>query len=144
MHAKTLGWKRTAVRLAVVLLALTMAVPALAKSPVVTGLQVSENAGKLKVLVSSTDEVQYKIVTVNDNPNQLVVEVYPAQLATDVKKSLDVNKGIVKDVRVGQFSDNPDIVRVVLDCTSPTPKYVIVKNPNGKGLTLSVVDANYA
>jgi len=144
MQAKTLGWKRAAVRLAVVLLALTMAVPALAKSPVVTGLQVSENAGKLKVLVSSTDEVQYKIVTVNDNPNQLVVEVFPAQLATDVKKTLSVSKGIVKDVRVGQFSDNPDIVRVVLDCSAPNPKYVIVRNPNGKGLTLSVVDANYA
>ena len=144
MQAKTLGWKRAAVKLAVVLLALTMAVPALAKSPVVTGLQVSENAGKLKVLVSSTDEVQYKIVTVNDNPNQLVVEVFPAQLATDVKKTLDVSKGIVKDVRVGQFSDNPDIVRVVLDCSAPNPKYVIVRNPNGKGLTLSVVDANYA
>jgi len=144
MQANTLGWKRAAVRLAVVLLSLTMAVPALAKSPVVTGLQVSENAGKLKVLVTSTDEVQYKIVTANDSPNQLIVEVYPAQLATDVKKNLDVNKGIVKDVRVGQFSDNPDIVRVVLDCSSPNPKYVIVRNPNHKGLTLSVVDANYA
>lgn len=144
MQAKTLGWKRAAVRLAVGLLSLSMAVPALAKSPVVTGLQVSENAGKLKVLVSSTGEVQYKMVPVNDNPNQLVVEVYPAELATDVKKELDVNKGIVKDVRVGQFSDNPDIVRVVLDCTQPNAKYVIVRNPNHKGLTLSVVDANYA
>ncbi|MHB2020700.1 MAG: secretin N-terminal domain-containing protein [Candidatus Xenobia bacterium] len=130
-------------RLAAVLLALTIAAPAQAKSPLVTGLQVSENHGKLKILVSSTDQVQYKVINVTDPKNALVVEVFPAQLSTDVKKAVSVNKGVVDNIRVGQFSSNPDVVRLVVDLKQPA-KYVIVQNPDKRGLTLSLVDTNFA
>jgi len=137
------GWKHAVLRLAAVLLALTLTAPAQAKSPLVTGLQVTENNGKLKILVSSTDQVQYKVINVTDPKNALVVEVFPAQLSTDVKKAYSVNKGVVENIRVGQFSDNPDVVRLVVDLKQPA-KYVIVQNPDKKGLTLSLVDTNFA
>lgn len=111
--------------------------PAHAKSPVVTGVQVASAAGKLKVHVVSTGQVQYRVLNLTDPRTQLVVEIFPAQLATDVNKSNDVFEGQIEKVRVGQFSDNPDVVRLVVDLKSAV-KYQISMAAGNKGMTVSL------
>ncbi|NDD27287.1 MAG: type IV pilus secretin family protein [Proteobacteria bacterium] len=108
-----------------------------AKSPVVTGVQVNGASGKLKVNVTATGEVQYRVLNLNDPRPQLVVEIFPAQLATDVSKSTDVNAGEVEKVRMGQFSDNPDVVRLVVDLKSAV-KYQVSLGQGHKRLTLAL------
>lgn len=137
MYVKHNGWKSLMALLLVAVLATIGTPPAHAKSPLVTGVQVAGGTGKLKVHVSATGEVQYRVLSITDPRYSMVVEIFPAQLETSVKKTMDVNSGLVERVRVGQFSDNPDVVRLVVDLKSPT-QYQIVMAPGRKGLTVAV------
>lgn len=123
--------------LMVAALSVVGAPPAHAKSPVVTGVQVAGASGKMKVHVTSTGQVQYRVLNLTDPRTQLVVEIFPAQLATDVQKSTDVNEGQIEKVRVGQFSDNPDVVRLVVDLKSSV-KYQVTMANGHKGLTVAL------
>jgi type II secretory pathway component GspD/PulD (secretin) len=124
--------------LVIAALAAVGAPPAHAKAPVVTDVQVKPGAsGKLSVHVSATGEVKTRVITLTDPRNQLVVEVSPAQLATDVPKSYEVNQGIVERVRVGQFSDKDNIVRVVVDLNAPA-KYQLNMAHSQKAFMLSM------
>jgi len=143
MIVKHNGWKSLIGLLLLAVLSAIGAPPALARSPVVTGVQVSGGSGKLKVNVTATGEIQYRVLDITDPRYSLVVEIFPAQLATNVKKALEVNSGLVEKVRVGQFSDGPDIVRLVIDLRSPT-RYQVVMAPGRKGLTLAVGQSDVA
>jgi len=139
MFLKRNGWKGFMAMLMVVAMAASTALPACAKndSPLVTGVRVAGGPGKLKVHVAATGEVQYRVLNVTDPRYSMVVEIFPAQLDTHVQKSIDVQSKLVEKVRVGQFSDNPDIVRLVVDLTAPT-KYEVQMAPGNKGLTVAV------
>lgn len=130
------GYRWVAV-LVVAALAVIGAPAAHAKSPLITAVKVSGKPGKLSVRVVATGQVQYRVLNLTDPRFNTVVEIFPAQLSTDIVKSVDVNTGLVEKVRVGQFSDNPDVVRLVLDVKA-LPKYEIVTAPGHKGLTLAV------
>jgi len=138
MFLKRNGWKGLMAMLVVVAMAAATALPASAESsPLVTGVRVAGGPGKLKVHVAATGEVQYRVLNVTDPRYSMVVEIFPAQLDTHVQKSIDVKSKLVEKVRIGQFSDNPDIVRLVVDLTAPT-KYEVQMAPGNKGLTVAV------
>jgi len=130
------GFKWVAMLL-VAALAVAGASPAHAKSPVVTGVQVKGASGKIVVQVAATGQVDYRVLNLTDPQDMTVVEIFPAQLSTDVQKSVDVSAGVVERVRVGQFSDNPDVVRLVIDLKAPTQAQ-IVRAPGSRGLTVCV------
>lgn len=49
-------------------------------------------------------------------PPRIYIDIFGAQLAVDSKEPIKVNDGLLRQVRVAQFSQ--DVVRVVLDMTS--------------------------
>ncbi len=108
--------------LAVALVALGVS-PAHAKVPVVTGVQVSGSHGKVSVRVAATGQVSYKVSNLSDDQEMkqmLVIDIAPAQLATNVRKVVNVGRGVVERVRVGQFSNEDNIVRLVVDLKAST------------------------
>lgn len=76
------------------------------------------------------------------NPERLVVD-FPGTVPGSDLHNIAVNRGDVKAVRVGLFTANPPVTRIVVDLNSPSPyqlfpsgRSVIVKvgNVNGSGL----------
>ncbi len=59
------------------------------------------------------------------NPNRIVLDV-PDAVFIPVKKALDVDDGLVVQVRTAQFHRNPNIVRIVVELTRPAPYAVHV------------------
>jgi AMIN domain len=92
-------------------------------------LNVGNNV-ELEILASEPVAPQSQVVTA---PNRLVIDFPNAQPGSELH-SLNVNRGDVKTVRVGLFSTNPPVTRVVLDLTAmatyhiyPSGKSVIIK-----------------
>ncbi len=88
------------------------------------------NNVELEILASEPVTPQSQVVTA---PNRLVIDFPNAQPGSELH-SLNVNRGDVKNVRVGLFSTNPPVTRVVLDLTAmatyhiyPSGKSVIIK-----------------
>lgn len=106
-------------------------------SPLITGIQVANARDKVMVHVTATGEVQYRVLNLSEPRHQLVVEVFPAQLAVGVPRAYAVNKGVIEKVRVGQFSDEQNIVRVVVDLNAET-RYQIATAAGRKGLMMAV------
>ena len=71
------------------------------------------------------------------DPERLVIDVPNAAMGRGLHK-LWVNRGVVKDIRVGLFSTNPPITRIVVDCSAPTPYRLI---PSGKTVIVKLGDA---
>ncbi|HZR55875.1 MAG TPA: AMIN domain-containing protein [Terriglobales bacterium] len=88
------------------------------------------NSVELEILASAPVTPQSQVVTA---PNRLVIDFPNAQPSSELR-GLNVNRGNLKNVRVGLFSANPPVTRVVLDLTQvasyrifPSGKTVIVK-----------------
>jgi len=137
------GFNKWVAMLIVAALAALGATPAHAKSPVITGVQVNGAPGNLKIHVSATGKVSYKVQNLTEPHDMLVIDISPAQLATDVQKSVDVKAGLVDKVRVGQFSDDQNIVRLVVDLKAPV-KYSISMTPAGVMVALGGEDVSAA
>ncbi|MDO8683213.1 MAG: N-acetylmuramoyl-L-alanine amidase [Armatimonadota bacterium] len=74
---------------------------------------------KCKVIVATTGRVITQARMLQD-PLRLFVDIQSARLAKDVIPETATGHPVVQSVRVGQFQENPDIVRVVLDLTRQT------------------------
>jgi type II secretory pathway component GspD/PulD (secretin) len=85
------------------------------KSPVINSVKVKEVNNQVKIYIKATDKVDYKVSLMKDPYVCLILETYPAQLDKSAKLTYEVKKGNIKNVKVAQFSDNPDIVRVVVN-----------------------------
>lgn len=70
------------------------------------------------VTIMSSTPVIPIIQTVTD-PERLIIE-FPQALPSPDLHTIPVNRGSLKDVRVGLFSKNPPVTRVVLDLNYPT------------------------
>lgn len=68
------------------------------------------------------------------NPDRLLLD-FPNALPGSDLHNLAVNRGEVKGIRVGLFSANPPITRVVVDLKSPQPYRVL---PSGNSIVLRV------
>ncbi len=74
-----------------------------------------------RVMMDLTQEVRFethrlKEDPANNLPPRIYIDIAGARLAMESKEAIPVQDGLLRQVRVGQFS--PDVVRVVLDMTS--------------------------
>ncbi len=90
------------------------AVQVQAASVKVTGVALKEAANELQVSIVATGPVHYQ--TRDVQPSWIVVDVQSARLAMPAG-DLPLAKGLVKRVRVGQYTE--DVVRVVVELTQP-------------------------
>ncbi len=90
----------------------------------ITGVNSSQQAGKITVRASTSGPVSYQESLI-PNPPRLVVDLINAELASPFF-DLRVNKGGIKKVRVRQFqSAEPKIARMVFDLAERYGKYEI-------------------
>lgn len=66
------------------------------------------------VVISTTGPVQYEILELG-HPDRLVIDIKDSRLAPEVTPRLEVGEKLVRRVRVSQFQQDPDVVRVVVD-----------------------------
>lgn len=116
----------------IVLLAMA---PVMAASAQITDVKVTDAKTALKVVVTSDVQVKYRTMRMNKPKMALVLEVFPAKVAESLPKTIEVNQGLVEKVRIAQFSERPDIVRIVLDLISPA-EFNVVTSPDKKTLSL--------
>ena len=76
-------------------------------------------------------------VLVLTGPNRLVVD-FPNALPDSRLRNISVNRGEVKGIRVGLFTQNPPVTRVVVDLKSPQQYQVF---PSGKTVILKLGSA---
>ena len=80
-------------------------------------LQVLSAKDAVEIEIEASDRLvpETRVLT---GPDRLVVD-FPNAIPSPQLRSQSVNRGEVKDVRVGLFQSNPPITRVVLDLNSP-------------------------
>jgi AMIN domain len=96
----------------------------------------SKDAVEIEVEASARIVPQTRVLT---GPDRLVVD-FPNAVPSDQLRSQSVDKGEVKDLRIGLFQSNPPVTRVVLDLKSaqsyqifPSGHTVIIKVMRGAG-----------
>jgi N-acetylmuramoyl-L-alanine amidase len=72
-----------------------------------------------RLIVVSTQPLHAAEQTLR-HPDRIVLDVQDA-VFIPVKKSLDVDDGLVVQIRAAQFHKNPNIVRIVVELTRPAP-----------------------
>ena len=88
------------------------------QTAVVRHITVTGDDHDLGVEITATRPIIPRTQTVTD-PDRLIVDLPEARPGAGLQKIL-VNRGELKNVRVGLLSANPPITRVVLDLTAPT------------------------
>jgi N-acetylmuramoyl-L-alanine amidase len=89
----------------------------------------------LRIEITATAPITPLIQTVTD-PDRLIVDIPEARPSADLHKIV-VNRGKVRDIRIGLRSANPPIARVVLDLTAPTTQYKVSRLDNSIAIKLS-------
>ena len=90
----------------------------------------------LRIEITATAPITPLIQTVTD-PDRLIVDIPAARPSSDLHKIV-VNRGKVRDIRVGLIGVNPPIARVVLDLTAPTTQYEVL--PQGNTIAIKLGD----
>ncbi len=76
-----------------------------------------EDGGRLVIVATQSLQVAQRIL---HHPDRIVLDVQDA-VFLPVKKFLDVNDGLVVQIRGAQFHSNPNIVRIVVELARPAP-----------------------
>ena len=76
-----------------------------------------DGGGRLVVVANRPLQIVQR--TLRD-PDRVVIDI-PDAVFLLVKKSLDVDDGLVVQVRAAQFHRNPNVVRIVIELSRPTP-----------------------
>ena|ERR1022692_388064 len=101
--------------------------------PSIRRVQVLHTPNQVEIEIEATDRVvpQTNVLT---NPDRLVVDFVNA-VPGSLLRNQAVNRGEVKSLRVGLFSANPPVTRVVLDLNGPQPYQVF---PAGRMVIVKV------
>ncbi len=112
------------------------------------GLSALPSIGQLSVrqvrVLGSKDVVEVEVeaserivpqTQVLSNPDRLVID-FPNSRPSDRVRSQSVDRGDVKDVRVGLFQSNPPVTRVVLDLKSARSYQIF---PSGRTVMIKVI-----
>jgi AMIN domain len=94
----------------------------------------SKNAVEIEVEGSATLVPQTRVLT---GPDRLVID-FPNTTPGDKLRPQAINRGEVKDVRVGLFQANPPVTRLVLDLNSPQSFQIF---PDGHNVIIKVTGA---
>jgi len=104
--------------------------------PSVRKVQVLGSSGQVEIEIETSEHIvpQINLLT---GPDRLVVDFVNARPSPQLR-NLSVNRAEVKNLRVGLFSSDPPVTRLVLDLNGPQPyqvfpsgRTVIVKIGNG-------------
>jgi hypothetical protein len=121
-----------------------MCFPALAAGqaksvPSIRRVQVLRTRGQVEIEIEASDRVipQVNVLT---GPDRLVVDFVNAVPGAQLRNQ-PVNREQVKDLRVGLFSSNPPVTRVVLDLNGPQPYKIF---PSGRTVIVKVGDSEAA
>src|SRR5919106_3934765 len=90
-------------------------------SPLVTGVRFLTTGTYTRVVMELSQPVRYETHRLPGDPSKnlpprIYVDIYGARLAMSSKEPLSIDDGLLRQVRVAQFSQ--DVVRAVLDMTS--------------------------
>jgi AMIN domain len=88
---------------------------------------------RLEIVANAPITAQAQVL---NNPERLVIDVPNAVMGSGLHR-LSVHRGVIRDVRVGLFSTNPSITRVVVDWITTTPYRVV---PSGKTVIVQLDD----
>ena len=122
--------------------AVCFAVPATCQgqtAPSIRRVQVLRGGGQVEVEIEASDRILPHI-NVLTGPDRLVVDFVGAVPGAQLRNQA-VNRGEVKSLRVGLFSSNPPVTRVVLDLNGPQAYQVF---PSGRTVILKVGGAETA
>lgn len=115
----------------------SLAAPQVADVPAVTirHIAVLGSSDNMEIEITSSQPVTPQTLVVA-GPDRLVID-FPNTVPGSDLHNLAVNRGEVKGVRVGLFSKNPPVTRVVLDLKTPQP-YQLLPSGNTVILRLSM------
>ena len=116
----------------VLAVALWPAVQVQASSVKVTGVALKEAANELQVSIAATGPARYQSRDVQ--PSWIVVDIQGARLAMPAG-SLPLAKGLVKKVRVGQYTE--DVVRLVVELAQPA-KFRLTTAPDNAAIMVGI------
>ncbi len=91
------------------------------EKPRLTAIRFLSSKTYTRVMMDLSQEARYEIRRLKDDratglPPRIYVDIFGASLAMESREPIQVEDGLLRQVRVGQFS--PEVVRVVLDMTS--------------------------
>lgn len=101
--------------------------------PTIRKVELLRTRGQVEVEVEASERIVPQ-VNVLRNPDRLVVDFVNALPGTQLR-SQAVNRDEVKNLRVGLFSANPPVTRIVLDLSGPQPYQVF---PSGRTVIVKV------
>lgn len=109
------------------------AIAAQKPAAVVRRVSVLGAGNHVELEIDTTQPIAPQTLVVS-NPFRLVVD-FPGAKPGNTLRNLKINRGEVKDVRVGLFAANPPTTRIVLDLISPQPYQVF---PSGRSVILKI------
>jgi hypothetical protein len=107
--------------------------------PSIRRVQVLPARGQVEIEIEVSDRL-VPHTNVLTGPDRLIVDFVGAVPGTQLRNQ-SVNRGEVKSLRVGLFSSNPPVTRVVLDLNGPQPYQVF---PSGRTVIVKIGSADTA
>jgi hypothetical protein len=104
--------------------------------PSIRRVQVLRTRGQVEIEIEASDRI-VPHTNVLTGPDRLIVDFVNATPGAQLRNQA-VNREEVKGLRVGLFSSNPPVTRVVLDLNGPQPYQVF---PSGRTVIVKVGDA---
>jgi AMIN domain len=101
--------------------------------PSIRRVQVQHTQGQVEVEIEASESIVPR-TNVITNPDRLIVDFVNAVPGAQLHNQT-VSRGEVKGLRVGLFSSDPPVTRVVIDLNSPQPYQVF---PSGKTVIVKV------
>src|ERR1700692_2674136 len=101
--------------------------------PSIRGVQVLHSAGQVEIEIEASERIVPQINLLS-SPDRLVVDFVNARPSAQLR-NLSVNRAEVKNLRVGLFSSNPPVTRIVLDLNGPQPYQLF---PAGRTVMLKI------
>ena len=103
----------------------------------ITGIRVSTDADKTRIVVDGTKETEYK-VSVISNPQRIIIDIQNAWVSPNVKKSTNIDSRFAKAVRIAQHDSST--VRVVVESSMGKNNYKVFALKGGTTAYRVVMD----
>lgn len=103
----------------------------------ITGIRVSTDADKTRIVVDGTKETEYK-VSVISNPQRIIIDIQNAWVSPNVKKATNIDSRFAKAVRIAQHDSST--VRVVVESSMGKSNYKVFALKGGTTAYRVVMD----
>lgn len=103
----------------------------------ITGIRVSTDADKTRIVVDGTKETEYK-VSVISNPQRIIIDIQNAWISPNVKKATNIDSRFAKAVRIAQHDSST--VRVVVESSMGKNNYKVFALKGGTTAYRVVMD----